>query len=265
MFECIIDDRVVETEEGTTVLEAAQRHGIPIPTLCTLKALGSNRSCRLCVVEAEGPSLAPAVLASCDLKASAGLVIRTATPQLQKIRRTILELLLAGLPENREVQEIARKYNVESTPFEHAGHDECVLCGICITACRAKLGVSALSFAAQGDNERKVAGFVQLDGSACIGCGACANLCPIGAIGFSDAGDKREMSIYGRIVNTLDLVPCASCGRPFTTGKVVDYLETCLEGKVPEVRRVYCPECARVNYAPALIAEQQSRQTGEKA
>ena len=178
------------------MLEVARRHGIPIPTLCTLKALGSNRSCRLCVVEAEGLSLAPTVLASCDLKASAGLVVRTATPQLQKIRQTILELLLAGLPENRDVQEIARKYNVESTPFENAGHDECVLCGICITACRAKLGVSALSFAAQGDNERKVAGFVQLDGSACIGCGACANLCPIGVIGFSDSRrQKRDVDL----------------------------------------------------------------------
>jgi bidirectional [NiFe] hydrogenase diaphorase subunit len=265
MVEFVIDDRVVEAEEGTTVLEVAQSLGIPIPTLCTLKALGPNRSCRLCVVEAEGPSLAPSVLASCDLKVFSGLVVKTATAQIQEIRRTILELLLAGMPENQAVQALAARHGVQSTPFVSAHTDACVLCGICIKACREKLGVSALRFTALAAHERKVAESVVLDSSACIGCGACANLCPIGAIRLEDKGSKREMSIYGEVVNSLDLIPCVCCGRPFATGRLVEFLEARLEGKVPEMQRVRCPECARINYAPAFIAEQQGKQTGGKA
>lgn len=249
MMKIVIDDRRLEVREGMTVLEVARQAGIFIPTLCFLKVLGPNRACRLCVVEAEGPSFGRTVLASCNLQVSEGLVIWTASPLILTVRAGILELLLASLPGNESVQEIAEKLGVSSTRLTAGHSDKCILCGICIKACREKIGISALSFATRGDNTRKVAEFVQLDGSRCIGCGTCANLCPIRAIQVEDKGDSRLMSLYGEVVHSLELAACSTCGTFFTSRRVIDYLDSRLENEVPAVQRVNCPNCARAQYA----------------
>jgi len=263
MIQLIINDTQVSVDPGTTVLEAARQNGMTIPTLCYLKAMRPNQACRLCVVEVEGPNVASTVFSSCDLIASDGLVVRTHSSRILKIRRTILELLLASMPDNKAVQALAEEYSITTKRFNVEKSDDCMLCGICIQACREKIGVSALSFATSVAETAKVAEFVRLDKERCVGCGTCANLCPVGVIQVEDKGSERALSLYGIVVNTLELIPCDNCGAYFTTGGVVDLLKARLAKDGLDVDAGNCPNCAREKNPAPLTAH--STQTGETA
>lgn len=262
MIQLIINEMPVAVEPGTTVLEAARQHGVEIPTLCYVKAIRPNQACRLCVVEAEGPGLPKGVFSSCDLPASEGLVVTTESSRLTADRRTILEMLLASMPGNAKVAALAAAHGVVASPFALTRPDSCLLCGICIEACRAKIGMSALSFAARSEGTAKVAETVRLNGELCVGCGTCANLCPVGAIEVADRGDRRELSLYGEVANSLELASCTACGAHFATVKVVDLLKERLATQGLELDGRYCPTCARFHTPAPSTAYVQ---TGERA
>lgn len=245
MVKFVIDDHSVEAREGQTVLEVARGAGIDIPTLCHVKALKPNKACRLCVVEVQSPSLPPTVLTSCDLPVGEGLVVRTDTPQIKKLRQTLMELLLSSMPGNEYIQTLAHSLGVTETRFSLTAGDSCVLCRICVQACREYLGVSALSFAVAEPAGRKVAEFVRLDSSRCVGCGTCANVCPVGVVGVEDQGATREISFYGEVVNSLELETCTGCGAHYTTKKVVAFLQSRLEKDHLGIQATLCPVCAR--------------------
>lgn len=264
MIQLIINDMPVAVEPGTTVLEAARQHGFAIPTLCYLKAMRPNQACRLCVVEVKGPALPKGIFSSCDLPAADGLVVQTDTPRLAAIRATILEMLVASMPENPAIRKLAEQYGATGTRFALAQRDNCLLCGICVQACREKIGASALSLAALAEGTPKVAETVRLDSDRCVGCGTCANLCPVGVIRVEDKGAVRELSLYGTVVNTLDLVPCAVCGDHFTTGRVVELLKERLAADGLDMQAGLCPKCARETNPPPPTAYVRT-QTGETA
>ncbi|MDR3089035.1 MAG: (2Fe-2S)-binding protein [Desulfobulbaceae bacterium] len=250
MVKLVIDAKKCEVPVGTTALAAAREVGIVIPTLCSLRALRPNKACRLCIVEVQAPGLEKMVAASCDLLVAEGMEISANSAKIQKMRRAIIQLLLAAMPDNIAVKELAAGLGVFATPFAVAKRDACALCGVCIQACQEKIGVSALSYAAQGG---KAADAVILDAERCVGCGACANVCPVGALTVQDKNDKRELSLYGETANVIDLVKCQVCGAPFATEKVVDLLRQRLKKDALTLDAVYCPACARErNPAPCF-------------
>jgi bidirectional [NiFe] hydrogenase diaphorase subunit len=252
MARIILDGRGVEAPEGATVLDAAAQAGVEIPTFCHHRALGSLGACRLCVVEVAGPSLARTVLPACTLPCSEGLVVETDTERLQTYRRTIVQLLVASLPPTEALARLARRFGVTASPFTNDRPDACALCGLCVRACRDRIGAGALALQGDATRSRSVAERVVLDPAACVGCATCAVLCPVGAITAEDRGRERLISLYGAVAARHELVPCAACGRPHETRRFRELVRSRLDEDQRTTMGDLCPECARERRAAAL-------------
>jgi NADH dehydrogenase/NADH:ubiquinone oxidoreductase subunit G len=180
-----INDKELEAEEGTTVLEAAREAGIPIPTLCYHKELTPYGACRLCQVEVTKrgwASLQPA----CLYRVFEGLIVKTDTERVQKTRKIILELLLARSPESEILQALGKKYGVTESRFRLKNTGKCILCGLCERACTEISQRGAISFANRGKDRVIQTPFGGIS-QTCIGCGACAHVCPTGNIEIEEA------------------------------------------------------------------------------
>ena len=154
MINLTIDDKKVEVQEGSTVLQAADELGIHIPTLCYHKSLAPYGACRLCLVELAGPR-GSIIQASCVYPAQEGLVVHTGTERVLKTRRIMAELLLARCPDSDRVKEMAAEMGIQESRFPKK-NDNCILCGLCARVCEERMGVGAVSFANRG-SDRKIA------------------------------------------------------------------------------------------------------------
>ena len=172
-----IDGRSVRVEEGTTVLEAAQKAGIEIPTLCFHEALAPYGGCRLCIVEAHnGAEGAPRHLVSCVYPVEPDLVIRTRTDTVDRFRKTLLELLMAHAPHAPKLVELAGEYGANADRYEpHASF--CIHCGLCVRYCNEVKKADAVGFVDRG--KRKEISFVpEIAAQVCNDCKECFPLCP---------------------------------------------------------------------------------------
>ncbi|MDO9535796.1 MAG: 2Fe-2S iron-sulfur cluster-binding protein [Bacillota bacterium] len=205
-----IDDRKVTAPEGEKLLWVALENDIYIPNLCAIKEEGRpSASCRLCFVHVEG---LPAPVTSCTQAVREGMVVKTRTPQVDRLVRTAFELLLSDhrlkcstCPQNRscELQKIARARGLklklkrfkslgkEYPLYESPGlftfdRSRCVLCGRCVWVDHEVAKVGAIGFARRG-LKRMVTTFgnIDLDASSCTECGLCVKACPVGALNFT--------------------------------------------------------------------------------
>jgi NADH dehydrogenase/NADH:ubiquinone oxidoreductase subunit G len=255
MVEIILNGTKVEIKENTPVLQVARDQGIDIPTLCYHEALGPYGSCRLCVVEAEGPMMRRQLIASCTLQVFEGLSVETHTPLVLESRKVIFELLLGRASDCEPLQELAGRYGVHSSRFPVGEKDPCVRCALCIRVCQDTLGVSALCFAGRGQKKRVTAEFGKLS-ETCIGCGTCANICPTRAIQLEDQGEKRRIFLKDLTVSEHTLLKCRICGVPFQPQKFIDFVTRRLEeSEEGAVERDICPSCARRFRAEKIIGE----------
>ncbi|MCW3996749.1 MAG: Coenzyme F420 hydrogenase/dehydrogenase, beta subunit C-terminal domain [Candidatus Bathyarchaeota archaeon] len=173
-----IDDVEVKANQGATILDAAKKLGINIPTLCYSSALEPFGACRICSVEVVDKRGRKRIVTSCNYPVEEGLVVYTKSDKVVKTRKVLLELLLARCPNVTKLQDMAREYGVEKTRFWIGDEQEdCILCGLCSRVCEEKIGVSAINFAKRGV-EREVTAPYHEFSNDCIGCGACAIVCP---------------------------------------------------------------------------------------
>jgi NADH-quinone oxidoreductase subunit G len=203
MIKAIINGKPVEAVEGTSILDAASKVQVKIPTLCKHPDLKATAGCGICVVKIKGNRK---MLRACCTPIENGMDIITHDPEIVETRRTVLELLLSNHPNeclhcgrnnNCEFQSLCSDFAIRTEDYAKYIPDspidattpividpkKCVKCGRCVQVCQQIQNVWALSFLNRGVNTRiATAGDIPLNESPCVKCGQCSAHCPTGAI-----------------------------------------------------------------------------------
>ncbi len=176
-----INGKRVKAKEGATLLEVCRRMSVSIPTLCYHPDLTPHGSCRLCTVEVfeNGKTR---MVTSCNYPVREGIQVETHSDNVVRVRRTLIELLLARCPQVPFIQNLAREFGVEKSPFKtESPQNNCILCGLCIRTCHEIVGADAIGFSNRGTQKRIGTPF-EIDSDQCLACGACEYICPTGAV-----------------------------------------------------------------------------------
>jgi len=174
-----IDGKEVTAQEGMTLLEAARSAGIAIPTLCYHEKLEPFGGCRLCIVEIESRGWTRIVV-SCVYLVEKNLVVRTRSEKVDRIRKMIIELLLAHAPDAFELQDLAKAYGADRNRFEKEA-SFCIHCGLCVRYCAEVKMKNAVGFVDRGI--RKEISFIpEIASQECWNCKECFPLCPTEAL-----------------------------------------------------------------------------------
>jgi NADH dehydrogenase/NADH:ubiquinone oxidoreductase subunit G len=193
-----IDDRRLEFQPPMTILAAARRLGIAIPTLCFNEHLTPYGGCRVCLVEVAGAGRGR-LLPACATPAEDGMNVVTASERVREARQFVIELLLSRAPQSPELQAIARSLGVDPAgaldevaayllvraPRREPTH--CILCALCVRVCAQVPERHALSLSKRGIQRRAISPFGKV-AETCIGCGSCAYVCPTKTVKVEEAG-----------------------------------------------------------------------------
>jgi bidirectional [NiFe] hydrogenase diaphorase subunit len=174
-----IDGKEVKTSQGMTLLQAATSAGIQIPTLCYHEKLQPYGGCRLCIVEAEIRGRTRLVV-SCVYLVEPGLVVRTRSERIDKIRKVILELLLAHAPDSLPLLELAKEYGADRNRFRKQA-SFCINCGLCVRYCAEVKKKNAVGFVGRGAM-REISFIPEIASKECWDCKECFPLCPTSAL-----------------------------------------------------------------------------------
>jgi NADH dehydrogenase/NADH:ubiquinone oxidoreductase subunit G len=215
----------VKVEEGSTVLEACKFYGIPIPTLCYNEGLSPYGGCRLCVVEIGEPPNAR-LASSCTYPVSEGLVIHTHTRRVLKVRKMLIELLVALSPASKTVQDLASQYEVTKIRFKPK-YEDCVLCGLCVRMCEEQMQAKAIGFVNRG-YKTKVSTPFDIKSDVCRTCGACMYICP--ACELRCQGPEAPTTLCNSCLNIS--YPCAE-----VYDEVKCYMDPCAACLIDEAKK----------------------------
>lgn len=245
-----LDGRTAEVARGSTILDAARQMAISIPTLCHYRGISPYGACRICVVEIDTAG-GPKQVAACSHPVEENLTVRTDTDGVRESRRTVLELLLAQAPDSRELAGIAAGLGIRSTPFEPAGKGKCILCGLCVRVCGDLMGRGAISLYERG-GRRAVATAFREPTDQCQACGACAFVCPAGAVDLATITARRMKPNVTAFDRHLSARPCIDLAHPQASPRVpaIDR-ENCVHFTTGR-----CGLCSKVCQAGAIDYDQ---------
>ena len=224
-----IDGQPVTVPMGTSVMAAAATMGTQIPKLCATDSLEPFASCRLCLIEVEGRRGTPA---SCTTIAEEGMVVRTQTPKLAKLRRGVMELYISDHPltcltcsanGDCELQDMAGAVGLRDVRYGYDGKNhrdaptdasnpyftfessKCIVCNRCVRACEEVQGTFALTIEGRGFESKVSPGGTDFFGSECVSCGACVQACPTATL------NEKSVIAMGKPEHSA-VTTCAYCG-----------------------------------------------------
>jgi NADH dehydrogenase/NADH:ubiquinone oxidoreductase subunit G len=248
-----IDGIEVNVPAEATILDAANRAGIWIPTLCYHPTLTSTATCRICMVELDRGDWKQLVTA-CNYTVRRDITVSVSSERARKARAGVMQLLLARSPESEELRNMAHRMGVEETPYPKVTESQrnCILCGLCTRVCEEIIGHSAIGFAGRGV-DRVVTTPFRLASEDCIACGACAAICPVGTIQIRIHEDTDEAEI-SPFKSRAKLLVCEECGTRMVSDPVDRDMLARVEIQWDEFRRLIrlCPECRRKKAVKAL-------------
>jgi NADH dehydrogenase/NADH:ubiquinone oxidoreductase subunit G len=241
MVNITINGRQIKAADGTTILEAARKHNIYIPTLCSNEEVAPYGACRLCLVEIKTARGRERLVTSCIYLVEEGLSVQTNTEKIQKHRKMLLELLMARCPESDVIRDMATKMGVTATRFvKQEGNNKCILCANCARTCDEVVGVAAISLVKRGTERQMTTPFGEDFSGACIGCGSCVYSCPTGAITMEDLKGTRYIK-WPHNKMTFKLKKCSVCGQYWAPEKQLEYVAR-ISG-TPLCDYDKCPDC----------------------
>jgi formate dehydrogenase alpha subunit len=202
-----IDEQDMVAQKGATILEVALANKIYIPHLCYHPDLKPAGACRVCLVETENGQF----VTSCRTPIKKGMVVKTKSPEVDRVRRPVLEMIIANHHmdcknclkkgqcelqrimaymklDKKRIQQNLRLPKMElpldeSNPFFIRDHNKCVLCGICVRTCQKIARINAIDFSGRGNNTKITTfGDKPIAQSICVSCGECVIRCPVGAL-----------------------------------------------------------------------------------
>jgi formate dehydrogenase major subunit len=224
-----IDGEQVSVPRGTSVMAAASLMGTQIPKLCATDSLEAFGSCRMCLVEIEGRRGTPA---SCTTPAEDGMVVRTQTDNLAKLRRGVMELYISDHPldcltcsanGDCELQDTAGQVGLREVRYGYKGENhldaptdasnpyftfessKCIVCSRCVRACEEVQGTFALTIQGRGFDSVVSPGGTDFFGSECVSCGACVQACPTATL------NEKSIIAMGKPEHST-VTTCAYCG-----------------------------------------------------
>lgn len=226
-----IDGHTCEALPGASLMEVARRNGLPIASLCYSDHLRAYGSCRLCMVQVEGQR---ALTAACTTPVRDHMVIHTQTPDIRRIRRTLLELYTSedassyrpgGGSGHDELHTLAAEYAAsperfratrherradrvdDSSPYFSFDSSRCILCARCVRACDEVQGQNVLHLSGRGFHTSVLPGVGAFQGSTCVTCGACVKECPTDAL-----ADKLVLAYGAPNPARTTRTTCTYCG-----------------------------------------------------
>lgn len=283
----IIDGKELSADNSLTILEAAQKVDIKIPTLCYLKDINEIGACKMCVVEVEGKNN---LVTSCNTKIQDGMIIHTKSEKVVKSRKQVLNLLLANhdvrcfscsKSGDCRLQDLSNEYEITKSCYEgsaatYAAKKEnpfltyypelCINCQRCVSTCNKVTGNGTMHNEKIGTRTLIDAPFgPDWKSTNCESCGNCANVCPTGAL----VAKNRKQYQVGKVKKVLTTCPHCATGCQYylivKDNKIVDVEPAdgpsnknllCVKGRFGSFNFVHSPE--RLKYP--LI---KNKETGE--
>lgn len=285
MINLKINDKPVSVEEGSTILDAAKRLNIDIPTLCYLKDYNKSASCRMCVVEVKGMNK---LVTSCSTFVTEGMEVLTNSERVLNDRKQNLELILSSHDKDCDdcskngkcsLQKLFNEFHVnddkfgefndlkyidDSTSYIVRDPNKCILCGRCVEICKKVQGISVIGKNQRGINTHIGCAFENnIADSPCIACGQCVLVCPTGAL-----SEKDDTKIVKEAIDNKDLyvVVATAPAVRVSLGEEFDIdIGTNVKGKmVAALRRLGFKKVFDVDFAADLTIMEEVNELAER-